>query len=640
MSDLSYDDLYSGLTGTSGGKPAPAGQMPWPVTAKPHKRQTSVSEDDIIYAGTPESKPAKTPKAASAPTSSEGTGIGPLDTLLKGTSEFTRGAKQGMYDVLESPATKLLNLPASTIAQPIAQDIAALYGGHADTPEEDTARYTAARNAYDQGPGGFASGAGRVAGQAIASIPFMAGGNELMALGTKGLEAAAPGVAALLRSGTGAGPALARTLARGAQGATVGAAVTPLTSAASDQPLPEQMAQGAEFGAAAGIGGPLLQSLGAGAANALTGSGGINPARAALAQKAVTQFGIPLRGSQISQSPFANYLDSTIGKMPFSGLEHSNELQRTAFSRAVASTFGEQGATALTPEVMSGARDRIGKMFDTVAANTTIRNTDDLLRKLGNVVGEAGQVVSGDELKPLQNQVAHIGEMIDNGTISGKAYQALTRKDAPLDRALNSANPNIRYYATQIRRTLDDALQASASPADVATLRTARLQWKNMRTVQDIASKAGIEGEITPSALLGAVRKSYKDMAYSGAGDIGDLANIGSEFLKPPPSSGTAERLALLRALEFMGLGGGTVLGVENPSLMLKGAALGGGMLAGGRLVGSVLKSKAYRNALLRSGTGVATGTNADPAVANLLQKYGVPVSVLGANQLLNRTSP
>ncbi len=317
------------------------------------------------------------------------------------------------------------------------------------------------------------------------------------------------------------------------------------------------------------------------------------------------------------------------------GIEGQNEAQRVAFTRAVAGTMGE-AADNLTPKVMSSARTRIGQVFDDVAARTGIQDAPSLLKNLGNVVHEASQAVDEGAVKPLLKQVENIGSLVDPGTktLSGEAYQSLTRKGAPLDRAMNSADPNIRHYAGQIRNALDDALEASASPADLKALKTARLQWKNMRTIQDLAAKANIEGEITPSLLLGAVKKSYKDMPFSGAGEIGTLAHIGQEFLKEKPSSSTPERMLLYRLLEgFGGAAAGGFAGVEGVQHPVA-AALGlSSIMAGGKMTSSVLKSKAYRNAML---SAAGNGNNTLNTVLGNRGRFVIPSTVIAGNRLLN----
>lgn len=544
------------------------------------------------------------------------------------------GTIQGARDVVSS---------LDPIAQWADQHIGSMtLGGLLPTANEAHANNVAARNAFNQKFGNStAAASGRALGNIAASVPALALGGELAAplvAGARAIPYAAPAIDFI--TGATKSNKLLSLASKATSGAGQGAAAQTLISSASDQPLSDQLKQGAGAGAFLGAAMPLAYDAGKGAVSFFNG-GGVNPLRADLAEKAINKFGIPLRGSQISQSPFMNYLDSAVGKLPFSGMEANNEAQRTAFSKAVAGTFGEN-ADNLTPAVMSSARKRIGDVFNTVAGKTTIQNADQILNKFSQIETDAAQALPENELAPIQKQMGAIIDKIDgsNNSISGETYQALTRKGGGLDKALSSSNPNIRYYSGQVRDALDDALEQSASPDDLKALKTARLQWKNMRTVQDLAAKAGIEGEINPAGLLGAVKKSYKDMAYTGAGDIGHLADIGQEFIKPPPSSGTAERMLMYRLLEGTGAGLTGAAALHNPDLVLPAAAGAAGLMGAGRVVGSGLRSDLYRSLMLRAATRQAKSSPVAGAAMNRLldsiKNFAVPAGVDVRNALMS----
>ena len=592
----------------------------------------NVSDDDLLGAlgGQQSAAPAAPGKAATPSV--------PADKQ-PWLQRASAGVVQGARDVVSS---------VDPIAQWVDKKIGPVtLGGLLPTADQAHAYNVNARDTFNSTYGNdLTAGGGRVLGQVAGSLPALAAGGEVLAPLASAARVAAPASAPLINflSGTGGAGTLSRLASKGAAGALQGGAAAAATSSASDEDIGDQIKEGAEFGGTLGSVLPGAKKLGGAAYNSLFG-GGMNPARAALAQEAIDRFGIPLRGSQISQSPFAKLADSAIGKMPMSGLESQNAAQRTAFTRAVAGTFGED-ADNLTPKVMSSARDRIGSVFNRVGGNTTISSdaTGAMADKFASIESEAQQVMGDNEYKPIKNQMNGIlAKVADDGTIDGKTYQALTRKGAPLDAAMGSKDPNIRQYAGQIRSALDDALQASANPQDLADLKQARLQWKNMRTVQDLASKAGIEGEITPAGLLGAVKKSYKDMAYSGAGDIGKLADIGQEFLKEGPNSTTAERLLLYRILEGGSIGSAGAFAAMNPEEIPK-AALGiGGLLAAGKMGGSALKSNLYRNYVLRNaapsaGTGAANLYDL-LARSNAIRHYGVPTALSVRNNLLAPSS-
>ncbi len=530
------------------------------------------------------------------------------------------GVIQGARDVASS---------FDPVAQWLDKNVGSMtLGGLLPTANQAHANNLLARGQFDQQYGdNLSAQVGRVGGEIAASLPAMAAGGEVL-----GPMAAAAGRGGEFLAGASNGNRLLQLASRGASGALQGAAAAGLTSGASDQPIPDQLRQGAEFGGVLNTALPAAKMAGGKLFDMLHNA---EPtARTALAEKAINQYGIPLRGSQISSGAMPNYLDSAVGRMPFMGIEAQNEAQRTAFTRAVAGTMGAD-ADNLTPQVMSKVRKDLGSTYNAIKSRTTVAADDKFVEDLAKVEHEAPQVVTPEEFSPIKRQIENVlGAIGKDGTISGETYKALTSQNSPLDRAANSSNPNIRRYAGQIETALRDALTRSADPKDAALLKQTNLYWKNMRTVQALASKANIEGEITPSLLLGAVKKSYKDMAFSGAGEIGTLAQIGQEFLKEKPSSSTAERMLLYRLLEgFGGAAAGGFAGVEGVQHPIA-AGLGlSSLMAGGKMTARVLKSKAYRDAVL---SAAGHGPNTLNTVLGNRGKYVIPSTVIAGNRLLN----
>ena len=476
--------------------------------------------------------------------------------------------------------------------------------------------------------GDTASGAGRFLGQLGASAPFLAGGEALAA---PVMGAAGP-VGTFLagnagKVGTGFGRFLTRGASLAASGAQTGAAAAALTSSANEGSLPQQMAEGAVGG---GVVGPLAEGAGAALANRIVGAGKtVAPEVADLAKTAMTKYGIPLRTTQVQgvADRSAAVHDSEMISRAGTGYAKNNAAQRQAFTQAVAKTFGSD-ADKLTPDVMQAAKTRIGGQFDQVAANTNISNASVIADKLNKVVTDAAQVLPDSDVAPLKKQVENITSAIKNDTLTGGSYQALTRKGSPLDRAMESGNPNIRSYAQDLRGVLDDALEGSASPEDATALKQARWQYKNLMTIKNLAAKAGVTGEISPALLNGAVNTSFKNRAFQGAGDLGELAQIGQTFMKEPPNSGTAPRIADL--IKGAALGGGGVadaaIALHDPILaakLLGGAATIGALRYGtNRVVGAMNRSPAAVSRLISNAPNpvlAPTGSKVGAAVKKVL---------------------
>ena len=155
----------------------------------------------------------------------------------------------------------------------------------------------------------------------------------------------------------------------------------------------------------------------------------------------------------------------------------------------------------------------------------------------------------------MQTQIDNINGLIaqGDGTLSGDAYQALTRSKAPLDLAEGSTNPQCRRITQAlIRDQLDDALaNVQRTPMSQDALSQARYQYRVMRTIDPLVggSRDRRTSRLTPSCkrCLPASRRFERrlgGMAYTGGGNIGELARIG-KLMRAPPQTGTADRMLI-----------------------------------------------------------------------------------------------
>lgn len=482
-----------------------------------------------------------------------------------------------------------------------------------------------------------AAAIGRAGGNIAASAPLLMAGGGLLGAAGETAATAFPAAARGINLITGATEASSLP-GRVAQGAVTGAAQGSAGNLLSnpDQPMGETALTGAVTGGIVGAALPGIAATGRAVGNHLSG-GGVNPARANLAEDAINRFGIPIRGSQISESPFVKYMDSVLGKLPGTGYVAKNEQQAEAFARAVSKTFGED-TPAITPDIMQQAKTRIGNVFDRVAANSTVKIDNKLLTDLGQIESEA----TTNEVGAIGKNIKSILDRAQNGEITGDSYQAITRRGAPLSRAMKASDPNVRFYAGQVRDALDDALERHTPQNLLSDLKAARAQYKNLKTIEDLAEKAGVEGQISAPGLLQAVRRSYDNFAYNGGGDIGKLARIGQEFIKEPPSSGTAERHGVLKALSMLSGGAGIGALVGNPLIAAAPLAAGASTVLGARGLASALGSDWYRNMLLRSASGAPgrLGNLVSNPFVQRVAPYGLPAAVIAGNRLMNHSAP
>lgn len=379
----------------------------------------------------------------------------------------------------------------------------------------------------------------------------------------------------------------------------VGAAATNI--GANQAPVGQQLAEGAAVGAV------LPEVLGGAGrfAQGLTGLGRmVSPDVALLADAAQSKYGIPLRAGQVmgangdraSAIADSNLLGSS------AKARANNDAQRQAFMRGMTGTYGDASGD-VSPEAMSAAKAQVVAPMNDVASRTNL-DADAVQTRVSQIIGDAQKVLPDNEVAPLLKLAESIGSVRNGAIIPGEAYQALTRSGAPLDRLVQSADPNVSHYAGQIRDALDSTLQASAAPEDVAALQNARFQYKNLMTVAKIAPKADANGIISPALLRGAVSTNFRNQAFQGAGDLGELARIGQIFMKEPPTSNTSERSRDL--LSGLGIGAGAAGATELATLALHQPQNALGPIAA---TGAGLIAKTAANALKEARiAGSATG--------------------------------
>lgn len=361
----------------------------------------------------------------------------------------------------------------------------------------------------------------------------------------------------------------------------------------------------------------------------------ISPERAALAREAIDDFGIPLRVTQVGMNPTQKYAESAIRRLPFSGAGREDLETQRAFNRAVAKTFGED-VDAITQGVMARAKKRIGGVINEIENNNEIHLNNDVIRKLAGIEATAHSSLTAEEYNVVARQLGNLVRNLQKGgTISGETYGNLFKRGAPLDRVIDSSNRNLAYFGSQIKATMQDALQGSLSGEDLAAYKNARFEYKNMKTIEPLVNKSP-QGDISPALLNNRVTQSFTNRAYdvAGANPLDRLAKIGQAFLKEPGSSGTSERGLAQYGLAKIGeLGAAAAAGhfLGIPVALAGGAAA----LGGGRMIGNYLRNPSLVDRLLSRVLGPAGGVSGGqqlmqfasqlPATRSLLARSAIP---------------
>jgi hypothetical protein len=325
----------------------------------------------------------------------------------------------------------------------------------------------------------------------------------------------------------------------------------------------------------------------------------LGPEEADLAAK-MQGAGVRLSATDLTDSYFLKKLQDLSNKMPFSGSGALRAAQQESYNRAAADAIGISGVRRLTPDVLQANLDRIGNTLDDIGGRTTIQADQKLMDSLSDIEASAHGELSDNQFKPIRQNLDNVLAKLGNGSMSGSDYQALTRYDTPLGRAMRNSDGQVRYFASQIRGVLDDAMQRYANSKDAIALQQARSQWKMQTKVLE-PSLAGADvvggpspslGDVNPATLLAQVRKVYGSSAVARgqAGPLGDLAQGGQRFMKAPPSSGTAEGSAILHGIGASALGLGAEHLTGDPLMLGAGA----GVLALNRwLFNPALRSRA-----------------------------------------------
>lgn len=388
-----------------------------------------------------------------------------------------------------------------------------------------------------------------------------------------------------------------------------------------------QLTKGTEYEPWARTAGALLSPAVTAAGRRVITPFQATPERTALAN-ALRGEGVDLTAGQATGSKPLQWAESTLGDMPGSGgrVADIQTNQGEQFTRAALRRIGEDSPRA-DPDTIHNAFDRIGGQFDAVGARNHLAGDVQLGNDLARVEGEYNGLVSPSQRAPVvANTIRDIGDTIatNGGHMTGEQYNAMSSRLARQARGAN-ADPQLREALAGTREALDDAfersLQASGNIQDLAALREARNQYRNLMVIEKAATGAGsatAEGIISPSQLRNATVSTHGRRNYArGQGDFADLARSGEAIMKPLPNSGTSPREYMRHALSTIGsVIGGTAGSAAGPAGTVGGAVAG---LAAPGVLGRALMSGPAQRYLGNQVLGPAQGSRVNQALAAAL---------------------
>lgn len=285
---------------------------------------------------------------------------------------------------------------------------------------------------------------------------------------------------------------------------------------------------------------------------------------ATLGDQAVNQYGIPLDRSDLGSNRANKMFTSVAQSMPMSGGNVSYDKKLRAWQREVNKTYG------VDSDVIDGAAIKEGRkvggdLFNQALDGLSVKLDDPAVTApINKVIGDSINNLSNDQSKIVLNQVKKfLGQGNTNGWMDAKKLGSF-RSD--LNDVISSTSGDAKNYLKKLRDVVVDA-SVAGDPTRKAAINKARMNWKNLKTVEEIAQKAP-DGMVTPSLLLNPTSKSFSGtFAAGGDSDLENLARIGKQFLtSKSPNSGTQERLMYEKALSLGILGGA---GYSNPLYLL-----------------------------------------------------------------------
>lgn len=263
-----------------------------------------------------------------------------------------------------------------------------------------------------------------------------------------------------------------------------------------------------------------------------------------LAQKAL-DYNIPLSRIQISESLPTKTISSAINKIPLSGASSFADEQQKAFNREVLSTIGAN-SDKVTPDIISSSLNKIGNQFDSALSGQKVKITSDMIDKLDDIEKNAQNDLTPDHAKVISNQVnKFMGMLNPDGTINGE-------KLGDMRSTLSKMSTQQGYPSSQIMdlKNFVQDVSVDGAPLRKAQLQDAIQKYRHYSIIEPLLDKA-VTGNISPALLLSKVAANYSDFASGGGGKLGDLARIGTAFLKEKaPDSGTAQRALVYKVMQ------------------------------------------------------------------------------------------
>lgn len=545
-------------------------------------------------------KPAPVKRGPPAPglDPSEGGGtlsFGPWDTGIKtsqGVDRFLSGAGQSIADT--------------------GRGINQLFGGQTQKDTDEQRRLDAPLDRTGMG-----------------MLGNVAGGIAQFALPGMGAEAAGAKIASRMATNPGALQA-AQAIYRIASPAATGAGFGAAAPVGTDETRLGNTGRGAIAGEAGGV-------LGGGVGSILrTGEDALSKG-ARLGADIARKYSIPLSMPEIMKGAVGHIAD-TLDKLPFSGADTRRDAQRGAFNDALGRTAGIPDAEgAINHDMTDAAHDAVGAAIGNMAKGHTALVTPADIAKAQAVVDATHPLTgtaSADNSRIIQNwanklfgprsRMQQVANPLPGGPVGNIAGDTWRENHTALGRQIRSTQDgDLKYHLGKLNEAHLDAMEHGMPPADFDEFQNLRGQYRNIKTIEPLAEKAGLDG-INPTLL-----QNRAIASKNNRGDVGELGDFAKSYLsKRYPDSGTAQRAAIYTGLTGLaGAGANEMFGGKegenqhsaSEAMLIPALGIGMGAL-GSRAMASRLMARYHTARLPESiAHGVSGTTNTFPAAAAMV---------------------
>jgi len=257
-----------------------------------------------------------------------------------------------------------------------------------------------------------------------------------------------------------------------------------------------------------------------------------------LIDTARTKYNIPIYPGQTG-SWFTRHLFDISGKFP-GGAGDAIESQQNAFNTAVGQRFGATTVDGkLTQQAIDAAEARLGTRFSTMAQNATGQPDNQLLTSLADLRQRADGIRSqgGDDVVRAIDGLMDTWQRNPQGVLPGNVVAGEINNNSAAAagaRAGNTAAPFWNEYREQLR----DYIGRNPN-VDVADWTDAKRMYRNFKVIEPTKN---IDGNVQPGRLANAANVNERTAGYDP--DLSELAQIGGKYIRPPPTSGTGEKVA------------------------------------------------------------------------------------------------